>query len=84
MYQSVQNIFTVKKDRPDYKKTYFENMLNKNKTSTNSLYKIMLKFGYHYVCENGHYFVYSSYEWKVKQRFEKTIKPLLQELLGDK
>lgn len=67
--------------KPDYKKTYFEKQLNDNKKQVTSLFRRMKQFGYHYEFINGRYYVYTSYEWSVKQRFEKTVKPLLEQLL---
>lgn len=85
MSLSVQNTITPiqMQNKLDYKKTYFEKKLNDSKVSKNSLYRIMKQFGYHYECENGHYYVYSSYEWKVKQEFDHTVKPLFDTFFGD-
>lgn len=67
----------------DYKKSFFEKLLNThtNDHNINRTYRVMKQFGYHYEFVNGRYYVYTSYEWSVKQRFEQTVKPLLEQLL---
>ena len=69
----------------DYKKLFFEKQLNKHKSdaNVNRLYKVMRRYGYHYELDNGHYYVYTSYEWKVKKHFDTTIAPMLECLYGD-
>ncbi len=64
---------------------FFEKQLNRHKSEVNitRLYKVMRKYGYHYEYEDGHYYVYTSYEWKVKKHFDNTIAPMLRCLYGD-
>ena len=81
MSQCVRNTFMKIKDKPDYKKTYFEKALNQSKASTHSIRKIMQSLGYHFECDKGHYYVYNPYEWRVKQKFDLTVRPLLDKLL---
>ena len=79
----VHTISTRKQMRVDYKKSYFEGALNRLPVgaSANSLYRVMRQFGYHFELENGRYYVYTDYEWKMKRGFEKTISPLLKSIL---
>lgn len=68
-------------DRVDYKKSYFEEMLNKSKgRSINRIFRYMKQFGYKYELENGVYYVYTNYEWEVKKSFDSSISPILQQL----
>ena len=67
--------------KPDYKKSYFETRLNQSKVPIKSLLRSMQQFGYHYEYEDGRYYVYNDYEWKVKQKFDQTIKPMLSLLV---
>lgn len=82
MSPSVQNISIPMFNKPDYKKTYFEKILNRKPqtSSINGLVKIMRSFGYHFEEENGRYYVYSNYEWGIKKKFDQTIAPLLKDL----
>lgn len=71
-------------DRPDYKKTYFEKMLNTypHTFSVNGLIKEMRQFGYMCECENGHYYVYTQREWEIKSKYEDTVKSVLNQMFG--
>ena len=79
----VLTISIRKQMRVDYKKSYFEDALNRLPVgaSANSLYRVMRQFGYHFELENGRYYVYTDYEWEVKRGFEKTISPLLKSMM---
>ena len=71
-----------KKEKPDYKKSYFEKMLNDGKHSLTSVRKRMNDLGYFYEFENGQYHVYDSYEWKIKKEFSKTVQPLFDQIIS--
>lgn len=75
---------SIHHNKPDYKKSFFEKSLNKPGVSINAINKLMKQFGYHYEYDRGIYYVYDSFEWKVKLEFEKTVKPLLDNFLGVK
>lgn len=71
------------RDKPDYKKSYFEKLLNDGNHSLTSLRKRMNDLGYFYEYENGMYHVYDSYEWKIKREFSSTVQPVFEQIIKD-
>lgn len=74
----------INQHKVDYKKSFFEKELNKHHVDSNvlRLYKVMRRFGYHYEIDNGRFYVYTAHEWSVKKKFDKEIKPILQQLFS--
>ena len=68
----------------DYKKTYFEKRLNTfpHTFSVNGFIRVMRQYGYYCEYDNGHYYVYTQYEWSIKSQYEDTAKSILNQLLG--
>lgn len=71
-------------DKPDYKKTYFEKILNTfpHTFSLNGIMRVMRQYGYYCEYDNGHYYVYTQHEWEIKLQYEDTAKSILDQLLG--
>jgi hypothetical protein len=72
------------RDKPDYKKTYFEKILNTfpHTFSLNGIMRVMRQYGYYCEYDNGHYYVYTQHEWEIKLQYEDTAKSILDQLLG--
>lgn len=71
-------------DKPDYKKTYFEKILNTfpHTFSLSGIMRVMRQYGYYCEYDNGHYYVYTQHEWEIKLQYEDTAKSILDQLLG--
>lgn len=67
-------------DKFDYKKSYLEKRLSNNSISKNVACSLISKLGFRYEYEDGKYYVYNSYEWDVKKRFDREIAPMLKSL----
>lgn len=81
----VQNISMSKplpkRNKPDYKKTFFEDCLNNKGVPISGMARLIQKYGYFYDYENGRYYVYDSYEWDLRKQFNKEIKPIFDAML---
>lgn len=82
MSQYVPSTIIQMSDKHDFKKTFFEEQLNKNPHLASGLMRRMLQYGYHCEYENGRYYVYNSYEWDIKKQYEEAAKSILDHLLG--
>ena len=69
--------------RFDFKKSFLEKRLSSRPIPNNVASSMISKLGYKYEYEDGKYYIYNSYEWDVKKRFDKEVAPLLKALVID-